>query len=209
MEKKHRFIKLFGHEESSWFRRTSDASSLDVNDNVKSSSKYSSPRKFEYENIPRIDVNKFDKRSTNDRSQSRQSYTTDYRQDDDSSSTFKSEIGSRNQIRPYLFDDPNRRSYESYIHDYYDTEALTYSMEQRQKMETIDEEKQTEASKLSVREILKRFEELGTQKEQQTDERSSDRTLNTIQETLKKLDEKVKSYQVYKTLFHKIIKIPL
>ena len=53
-------------------------------------------------------------------------------------------------------------------------------------------------SKLSVREILKRFEELRARNEPRPGQADNggDRTLNTIQETLKKLDEKVKSYQV-------------
>ncbi|KAJ8681735.1 hypothetical protein QAD02_017527 [Eretmocerus hayati] len=77
-----------------------------------------------------------------------------------------------------------------------------------------DESNGTEAdgSKLSVREILKRFEELRSHNESQQqqanggsgeDKSSPDRTLNTIQETLQKLDEKVKSYQVEQKPGHK------
>lgn len=89
---------------------------------------------------------------------------------------------------------------EGLIQDFYNNDQINSSNRSNDerklsKMETITEEKQ-DGNKLSVREILKRFEELRMQNEMQNDERQNDKTLNTIQETLKKLDEKVKSYQV-------------
>ena len=85
---------------------------------------------------------------------------------------------------------------EGLIQDFYSSDqmsARSSSDRKLAKMETITEEH--DGSKLSVREILKRFEDLRTRNSQNED-KSGDRRLVSIQETLEKLDEKVNNYQV-------------
>lgn len=204
---RHRFAKFFtksGDEHKSANGKSSD-SKLDVNkNNVTQTKKESLVQRFDYENIPRIDIAKLEQRSTssfglNNRNVSSPQPTIEQ---------LRAEEGCqlrnrRNSVNSSIFgNEQQQRSaeemrLEGLIKDYYTgDEARSVAAERKlSKMETIREEK--DGSKLSVREILKRFEELRSQNDSQLmDERSSDRTLTTIQETLKKLDEKVKSYQV-------------
>lgn len=86
---------------------------------------------------------------------------------------------------------------EGLIQDFYNSDQMSSrsgSDRKLGKMETITEEH--DGSKLSVREILKRFEDLRTRSDSQNDEKSGDKTLMTIQETLDNFEEKVKNYQV-------------
>lgn len=86
---------------------------------------------------------------------------------------------------------------EGLIQDLYNSDQMSAKSNSERKlgkMETITEEH--DGSKLSVREILKRFEDLRTRNDSHNGDKSGDRTLMSIQETLDKLDEKVKNYQV-------------
>lgn len=86
---------------------------------------------------------------------------------------------------------------EGLIQDLYNSDQMSAKSNSERKlgkMETITEEH--DGSKLSVREILKRFEDLRTRNDSHNEDKSGDRTLMSIQETLDKLDEKVKNYQV-------------
>lgn len=190
----------------------------------------SGPPKYEYENIPRIDVSKIDQKSLQKSPRDRQptieqlrmeagcqlrntrnsAAIGDDRDEPTKKTTCSSPTSATSSSSPSSISSPtgNRSSQpsleelrlEGLIQDFYNTDQISAanraSAERKiSKMETITEEKQ-DGSKLSVREILKRFEELRMQNEMQNEERHGDKTLNTIQETLKKLDEKVKSYQV-------------
>lgn len=144
---------------------------------------------YDYENIPRIDMSKINI----NKNSSKQPTIEELRM----------EIGCelRNSDKKILTNvDNNSQTLEGLIHDMYNDEC-----KKNNKISTIKEEKQDVSSvggsKLSVREILKRFEELRIQNEmqQQADDKNNDKTLTTIKETLEKLDEKVKrsSNQVY------------
>ncbi|KAK0085614.1 hypothetical protein PV325_004796 [Microctonus aethiopoides] len=145
---------------------------------------------------------------------------------DSTSPTFSSSPSSTNNNNNIINNnnDTNNQSSSSaeeirlqgFIRDYYNNDQLSGNRanaeRKKSKMETITEEKQ-DGSKLSVREILKRFEELRMQNEVQqhqqvqSEEKSNDKTFTTIQETLQKLDEKVKrsSNQIEQKPQHKAI----
>ena len=196
----------------------------------------SGPPKYEYENIPRIDLSKIDHRTFQNSSgckspasgreqptieqlrmeagcqlrNNKNSNKLENRDESVKKTTCSSPTSATSSSSPSLMSSPtgNRPRQpsmeelrlEGLIQDFYNNDQTTATNRANaerkiSKMETITEEKQ-DGSKLSVREILKRFEELRIQNEMQNEERHNDKTLNTIQETLKKLDEKVKSYQV-------------
>lgn len=170
---RHRFAKFF----------TKTDNSLDVNKNNVSKQQHQPKKKesFEYENIPRIDIGKIEpKRASNQPTTLEQ---------------LRLEEGCqlRNRKNSFASSVERPKSTEELIRDYYN------GSEDGKKMETIREEKNNpDASKLSVREILKRFEQMRSENEapQLIAEQDKSSTLTTIQETLQKLDEKVKSYQV-------------
>lgn len=242
-EQRNRFIKFFAKDD--WKRKkkqeerkvSPDSSQLDVNKNnvkqisrslesSKKDAKLPAQQKFEYENIPRIDVSKLEQKpflsplastinslssSNSDRPHS-QPTIEQLRLEEgcllrDSRNAGQSGLTRNNEAHETMYraQSPNtqRQSAEDLqlndlIQDFYDSDQIVGRMNgdrKMSKMETITEEN-ADGSKLSVREILKRFEELRTQNEAQVEEKSNDKTLSTIQETLKKLDEKVKSYQV-------------
>lgn len=172
---RHRFAKFFA--------KTSD---VDVNkNNVRTGGMAKKKDTFEYENIPRIDIAKIEQQ----RRPNGNNHQPTIEQ-------LRMEEGCqlRNRKNSFGSSIEQARSTEELIKDYYSEDGRS-----SQKMETIREEKPGDGSKLSVREILKRFEQLRSENEQNQpqqnlEEKSS--TLTTIQETLQKLDEKVKSYQV-------------
>ncbi|OXU27999.1 hypothetical protein TSAR_007656 [Trichomalopsis sarcophagae] len=219
---RHRFAKFFtksSDEHKSSNGKSSESNKLDVNKNNVPTKKESLVHRFEYENIPRIDIAKLEQRSTSSCGLWNKSNNGDNNNRNVSSpqptiEQLRAEEGCllrnrRNSTSSSMFGGEQQRSaeemrLEGLIKDYYTgDEARSVAAERKlSKMETIREEK--DGSKLSVREILKRFEELRSQNDSQLmDERSSDRTLTTIQETLKKLDEKVKSYQIEHKPAHK------
>lgn len=151
---------------------------------------------YEYENIPRIDMSKINISKSTSKNQPtieqlRMEIGCELRNND------KKKLSNKNSIENSSSQSIDELRFEGLIHDIYSDE---HKNNNNNKMTTITEEKQ-DGSKLSVREILKRFEELRVQNEmqQQTDDKNNDKTLTTIQETLEKLDEKVKrsSNQVY------------
>ncbi|KAK2585067.1 hypothetical protein KPH14_008583 [Odynerus spinipes] len=250
IEQRSGFIKFFARDDCQKRRKKqedairtttpSDYSHLDVNkNNVAQSAKnldharkdsrkdvFGIQQKFEYENIPRIDVTKLEPKSfVNPIGKLSESYSPDHR-DHNLPTTIEQlrlEEGcqlrnSRNAEdgRKYRTPSPNRQRngtedlrINGLIQDFYDSEQMIARVNggdrRMSKMETITEENAPDGSKLSVREILKRFEELRTQNEMQqaSEEKSNDKTLTTIQETLKKLDEKVKSFQIDQKPQHK------
>jgi len=214
--KRNSFIKFFAKDRE---KKKLDSEHLDVNKNIKQSSEFFrkdpfSQQKFEYENIPRIDVSKLDQKTFLHpiaRANDRQPTIEQLRIEEDCElRNFKNTAALKNiqektsvQQKPK---DEEPRTNDNLIQEIYDDEQITRTNGERKvtKMETITEEN-ADGSKLSVREILKRFEELRMQNdatttcndsETQNEDKTNDKTLNTIQETLKKLDEKVKSYQV-------------
>ncbi|CAK9816980.1 Unconventional myosin-XV [Anthophora quadrimaculata] len=249
-EQRNRFIKFFAKDECKRKKKqedrkvSPDSSHLDVNKNnvkqisksmeqSKKDSKLFNQQKFEYENIPRIDVSKLDQKaflnpvtsttsslnSTNtDHAQSQLTieqlrleegcFLRNSRNASPSGQSKNNEITMENKCRTQspVRQKQNTEDVNELIHDFYDSDQIVGKMNGERKlskMETIAEENNADGNKLSVREILKRFEELRTQNEAQAEEKSNDKTLTTIQETLKKLDEKVKSYQVDQKPLHK------
>lgn len=153
------------HRFAKFFSKTSE---LDVNkNNVQQQQK--KKESFEYENIPRIDIAKIEQRRPNNNQQQ------------PTIEQLRMEEGCQLRNKKNALEQQSKEL----IKDYCASE----------KMETIREEKPGGDSKLSVREILKRFEQLRTENEPQQQLDKSG-TMTTIQETLQKLDEKVKSYQV-------------
>lgn len=241
-EQRNRFIKFFAKDECKRKKKqedkkaSPDSGHLDVNKNnvkqisriiesTKKDSKGVNQQKFEYENIPRIDVSKLDQKpflnpitatvnSINSSNSDRPQPTIEQLRLEEgcllrnskNSSPFGPLRNNNDNIETkYRAQSPARQNQNAediqmneLIQDFYDSDQIVGRVNGERKvskMETITEEN-ADGSKLSVREILKRFEELRTQNETQVEEKSSDKTLTTIQETLKKLDEKVKSYQV-------------
>lgn len=216
--KKNSFIKFFA-KDSGKEKKKSDSDYLDVNKNIKQGTepfrKESFSQKFEYENIPRISVCKLDQKSflhsivrTN---AARQPTIEQLRLEEgcelrnSKNATALKSAREKKPVQQKLKDEEPKMNDTTQEHcDGEQIIARTNGERKITKMETITEEN-ADGSKLSVREILKRFEELRTQNdatamcndnEMQTEEKTNDKTLNTIQETLKKLDEKVKNYQV-------------
>lgn len=243
-EQRNRFIKFFAKDECKRKKKqeerkvSPDSSQLDVNkNNVKQTSRSSvesnkkdsklpSQQKFEYENIPRIDVSKLDQKTFLSPAASTMNSTSSSNSDrhgqpsieqlrleegcllrnSRNTSPSGQSKGNESQEIKYCGQSPTKQrqnpdelQVNDLIQDFYDSDQIVGRMNGERKvskMETIAEEN-ADGSKLSVREILKRFEELRTQNEAQSvEEKPGDKTLTTIQETLKKLDEKVKSYQV-------------
>lgn len=215
------FIKFFGGRDGRRKKSKKDSDvHLDVNRNIKSEivRREFGQQKYEYENIPRIDVSKLDQnsllssivRASNRRpsiGQLRLEEGCELRNSKNTAASSKNARDRKPVPAKSKDEEPKARSSDAI------QEQLHADAEQQQQiaarangerkmaktMETIAEER-ADGSKLSVREILKKFEELRTQSETQTaEEKASDKTLTTIQETLKKLDEKVKSYQVVRT----------
>lgn len=258
-ESRNRFIKFFAKDECRRKKKlpedkkaSPESGHLDVNKNnvkqmprgivesIKKDSKCQ--QKFEYENIPRIDVSKLDQKpylnpiastinstiNTTNCDRPTQPTIEQLRIEEgcllrNSRNSSPPTLGPlRNNVDPsnetkHRAESPAKQSQNvaedirvnELIQDFYDSEQIAGKVNGERKvskMETITEEN-ADGSKLSVREILKRFEELRTQNEAQVEEKSNDKTLTTIQETLKKLDEKVKSYQV--TIPIKIILSPI
>lgn len=241
-EQRNRFIKFFAKDEGKRKKKqeerkvSPDSGQVDLNKNNvaqvsknmlsnKKDSKVVNQQKFEYENIPRIDVSKLDQKpffnsitstinSLNNNSERSQTQPTIEQLRMEEGCLLRN---SKNASPPgsitnnesldfkYRAQSPFEQKQncddiqvEALLQDFYDSDQIVGRMNgerKMSKMETIAEEN-VDGSKLSVREILKRFEELRTQNEAQVEEKSNDKTLTTIQETLKKLDEKVKSYQV-------------
>lgn len=241
-DQKNRFIKFFAKDDCKRKKKQEDrkmsanSSQLDVNRNnvkqisrVLESNKKDSKvcqQKFEYENIPRIDVSKLEQKSflnpiastinsLNSSNVDRphpQPTIEQLRMEEgcllrNSKNTSQSAFinSAESQETKNQAQSPNKHEQNAddlqvndLIQDFYDSDQIVGRMNGERKvskMETIAEEN-ADGNKLSVREILKRFEELRTQNETQAEEKSSDKTLTTIQETLQKLDEKVKGYQV-------------
>lgn len=237
-DQRNKFIKFFAKDECKKKKKqedrkvSPDSGKVDVNkNNVKQISrilestkkdskepKISNQAKFEYENIPRIDVSKLDQKpflspvtSINPDRPPSQPTIEQLRLEEGcllknsknvqpvpTKSNECFEIKYRAQSPARHKQNNEEAQVNELIQDFYDSEQIVGRMNGERKvskMETIAEEN-ADGSKLSVREILKRFEELRTQNEAQVEEKSNDKTLTTIQETLKKLDEKVKSYQV-------------
>jgi len=209
--KRSSFIKFFTRESGKQKRKT-ESDHLDINKNIRqgleSFRKESlGQQKFEYENIPRIDVSKLDQKSL--------LYPiarpSDNRQPTIEQLRLEEGCELRNALAPkrrpvQQRDEPSKPS--DAIRECYESEQMmtrTNGERKTAKMETITEEN-ADGSKLSVREILKRFEEnLRTQSDVATtysdsnnelDDKTSDKTMDTIQETLRKLDEKAKGYQI-------------
>lgn len=243
-EPRNRFIKFFAKDDCKRKKKqderkiSPDSSQLDVNKNNvkqisrgvesnKKESKLFGQQKFEYENIPRIDVSKLEQKAflspltpainssnSNNVERTQQSQPTIeqlrleegclLRNSRNASPAGQPKNNEFQEIK-YRAQSPAKQRQNSeelqvndLIQDFYDSDQIVGRMNGERKvskMETIAEEN-ADGSKLSVREILKRFEELRTQNEAQVEEKANDKTLTTIQETLKKLDEKVKSYQV-------------
>lgn len=202
------FIKFFA-KDSSRKKKKVEQDLLDVNKNVRSGSELFKKeslgqQKFDYENIPRIDVSKLDQKSFLNpilRASQRQPTIEQLRMEEGcelrnpkNATTLKS---AREKLVQQKLKDEEPKA-KDITQELYDGEQMIVRANGERKMakmETIAEEN-ADGSKLSVREILKRFEELRTQNEIHAEEKTNDKTLNTIQETLKKLDEKVKNYQV-------------
>lgn len=164
---RHRFAKFFNKQSADTNGKSPEPSSkVDVNKNNVQPKK----EKFEYENIPRIDLAKLEQRKQPSIEQLRMEEGCQLRNRRNSNVEQLKSMEELQLIKDYYVDDPH--SMKGTIND------------------------ADESSKLSVREILKRFEELRSQPND-----GGDRTLNTIQETLQKLDEKVKSYQVLMYIF--------
>ncbi|KAG7210139.1 hypothetical protein KM043_011700 [Ampulex compressa] len=243
-EQRNRFIKFFAKDEckrkkfAEERKASPDSSHLDVNrNNVRQTARILESarkegrkellvqQKFEYENIPRIDVSRLDQKSylnpvarglSGSIALQSQPTIEQLRQEEGcqlrnsrnlrAKNPEAQELAKRGAASPV----PRGQNAEEarvneLIQDFYDGEqiaARAVGERKVSKMETITEEN-ADGSKLSVREILKRFEELRTQNEMQAEEKSNDKTLTTIQETLKKLDEKVKSYQIDQKPLHK------
>lgn len=213
--KKSSFIKFFA-KDGGREKKKLDSEHLDVNKNIRQGSEFRKEsfgqQKLEYENIPRIDVSKLDQKTflhpvlrANDRQptieQLRIEEGCELRNSKNTTALKNTREKKPIEQKPR---DEEPRTSDNLIQEFYDGERPNGERKVA-KMETITEEN-ADGSKLSVREILKRFEELRTQttdatttcndSETQNEDKTSDKTLNTIQETLKKLDEKVKSYQV-------------
>lgn len=207
-----RFIKYFAKDDHKFLSKTpspSESSRLDVNKNVNKNSKIgiynknTDPRKdlngtrYEYENIPRIDISKLDQKPFKKGEMTIEQLRMEegcMLRNGNGQSGFRwspdSDCRSSPRHRQLTMDELRL---EGLIQDFYASDQMSNGKDRKMsKMETITEEKDN--SKLSVREILKRFEELRTHGD---DEKSNEKTLNTIHETLKKLDEKVKNYQVW------------
>lgn len=223
--KRNSFIKFFA-KDSNREKKKLDSEYLDVNKNIRQGSESFRKetfghQKFDYENIPRIDMSKLDQKSflhpivrANDRQptieQLRIEEGCELRNYKNTAALKNAREKKPIQQKPK---DEESRTNDNLIQEFYDGEQIivrTNGERKIAKMETITEEN-ADGSKLSVREILKRFEELRTQNEaattcndseMQSEDKTSDKTLNTIQETLKKLDEKVKSYQVVYSIHH-------
>lgn len=214
--KRSSFIKFFA-KDGNREKKKQDSEHLDVNKNIKQGTelprKEAPGQKFEYENIPRIDVSRLEQKSflhpivrANDRQptieQLRLEEGCELRNCKNVAAASKDIRETRQPVQQKLKDDELK---SNTIQELYDGEQVVVRANGERKaakMETITEEN-ADGNKLSVREILKRFEELRTQSEAtamcndgETEEKTNDKTLTTIQETLKKLDEKVKNYQV-------------
>lgn len=217
--KRSSFIKFFA-KDGGKEKKKLDSDHLDVNKNIRPGSETFKKdpfgqQKFEYENIPRIDVSKLDQKPflhPITRASDRQPTIEQLRIEEgcelrNSKNTTALKNTREKKPAEQKPKDEEPRMNDNLIQEFYDGEQMIVRANGERKlakMETITEEN-ADGSKLSVREILKRFEELRTQSdtaatcndnEAQNEDKSSDKTLNTIQETLKKLDEKVKSYQV-------------
>ncbi|KYN10968.1 Myosin-XV [Trachymyrmex cornetzi] len=215
--KRNGFIKFFA-KDGSKEKKKLDSEHLDVNKNIKQISEpfkkeSFGQQKFEYENIPRIDMSKLDQKTFLHpvmRANDHQPTIEQLRLEEGCElRNFKNMAALKNiqEKKPLQQKDEEQpRTNDNLIQELYDGEQIivrTNGERKLAKMETITEEN-ADSNKLSVREILKRFEELRTQTdatttcndEMQNEDKTSDKTLNTIQETLKKLDEKVKSYQI-------------
>ena len=241
-EPRNRFVKFFAKDECRRKKKlgsvedkkvSTESGHLDVNKNnvkqihrgvesIKKDAKCQ--QKFEYENIPRIDVSKLDQKpylnpiastinsmiNTTNCDRPAQPTIEQLRIEEgcllrNSRNSSPLTLGPGSETK-HRAQSPAKQSQNvtegipvnELIQDFYDSDQIAGKVNGERKvskMETITEEN-ADGSKLSVREILKRFEELRTQNETQMEEKSNDKTLTTIQETLKKLDEKVKSYQV-------------
>lgn len=218
--KRSSFIKFFA-KDGSREKKKPDSEHLDVNKNIKQGTEVLrketfGQQKFEYENIPRIDVSRLDQNSflhsivrANDRMQPtieqlRLEEGCELRNCKNVAAASKNTRERKQPVQQKSKDDELKNNT---IQELYDGEQIVVRANgehKTAKMETITEEN-ADGNKLSVREILKRFEELRTQTdatatcndgETQFEEKTNDKTLTTIQETLKKLDEKVKNYQV-------------
>ncbi|KAL7287664.1 hypothetical protein TKK_0018304 [Trichogramma kaykai] len=200
---RHRFAKFFTKQSSGDDAPESHKVKTDLNKNDTKQQQQSKKetngfgQRFEYENIPRIDIAKLEQRSSNawkSNSLLEQPMTIEQLRIEEGCQL----RNRRNSAHSTIFDQTKGSEETKIIEEYYDVaegrKVADDSNKKSLKTETIKEDKD---SKLSVREILKRFEELRSQNESQaSDEKSNDRTLTTIQETLQKLDEKVKGYQV-------------
>lgn len=203
------FIKFFAKDNCRKKKKV-EHDHLDVNKNVRPGSELSrkesfGQQKFDYENIPRIDVSRLDQKSFLNpivRTSQRQPTIEQLRMEEGcelrspkNTTALKNAREKKPAQQKQKDEEPKANDM---IQEFYDGEQIIMRANGERKMakmETITEEN-ADGSKLSVREILKRFEDLRTQNEIQAEEKTNDKTLNTIQETLKKLDEKVKSYQV-------------
>lgn len=205
------FVKLFAKDGKKKKAEHHDHH-LDVNKNVQPSAELLrkesfGQQKFEYENIPRIDVSRLEQKSFLNpivRASQRQPTIEQLRMEEgcelrSAKNTTAALKVAREKKPTQLRPRDEESKVADAIQEFYDGEQIVMRANAGErkmaKMETITEEN-ADGSKLSVREILKRFEELRTQNEMQAEEKTGDKTLNTIQETLKKLDEKVKSCQV-------------
>lgn len=215
--KRSSFIKFFA-KDGGREKKKLDSEHLDVNKNIKQGAELLKKeafgqQKFDYENIPRIDMSRLDQKPfshsivrANDRQptieQLRLEEGCELRNCRNVVAASKNTRERKQPVQQKLKDD-ELKSNMIKEDDGEQIVARANGERKATKMETITEEN-ADGSKLSVREILKRFEELRTQTdatmcndgETQIEEKANDKTLTTIQETLKKLDEKVKSYQV-------------
>ncbi|KAL0101782.1 hypothetical protein PUN28_019132 [Cardiocondyla obscurior] len=223
--KRSSFIKFFA-KDGGREKKKLDTEHLDVNKNIKQNSESVKKesfgqQKFDYENIPRIDVSKLDQKTFLHpilRANDRQPTIEQLRIEEgcelrNSKNTAALKNPREKKPVQQKTKDEEPKTSDNSIQEVYDGEQIAARANGERKiakMETITEEN-ADGSKLSVREILKRFEELRTQADGTTtgndnevlnEDKTSDKTLNTIQETLKKLDEKVKSYQVAYFICH-------
>jgi len=191
-------------------RKTEPDINLDINKNIRQSleecfrKETFGQQRFEYENIPRIDVSKLDQKSPLHpiaRPSDNRQPTIEQLRLEEGCELRNSRNAPASKRRPV------QRRDEPSIRECHESErmiARANGERKTTKMETITEEN-ADGSKLSVREILKRFEEnLRTQSDvaatcsdsNELDDETSDKTMDTIQETLRKLDEKAKGYRI-------------
>jgi hypothetical protein len=213
--KRSSFIKFFTRESGKQKRKT-EFDHLDINKNIRQGlepfrKESFGQQKFEYENIPRIDMSKLDQKPLlhpiarpSDTCQP----TIEQLRLEEGCELRNSRNALASKRRPVQQKDEPSKPSDAIRDPLCESEqmiARANGERKTAKMETITEEN-ADGSKLSVREILKRFEEnLRTQGDVATtysdsnnelDDKTSDKTMDTIQETLRKLDEKAKGYQI-------------